>query len=350
MLSQASIRGKFWALAPIALLAACSTGNPSVTTAFSSIPSAPKQLSTNGRAPSTPGSAAMLMFPRNFSPNARRPQWMKSPPPGTVAKLAAAQFGAAEVLWFKELDRNNAPPENCEPATAANGIGIDRDGNLWIPNGQGDTTTEYAPNCGAAKLTIADATGEPADVAFDKSGHVYILNLNDKNGPATVNVYDYSGKHLRTLADPSFDVLFGVRSDTNGNVFVSNLTSANVGNVVEFKGGKMPGTQLKGPQLGLPGAPALDTAGNLIIADWLNMTIDVFPPPYKSSPKTFTLMGQSIWCPLGRDERRLFCGDAQNGAIDVYDYPSGKYLYSYTSGLSANNLVTGVAPYPTAPY
>lgn len=295
-------------------------------------------------------SGARSVLPAGFTPNTGRPLWMKSPSSVEDAKIAVAQFGANEVLWFKELDRGNAPPQNCEPATAANGIGIDSGGNLWIPNGQANTTTEYAPDCGAAELTITDTTGEPADVAFDNSNHVYILNLNNVSGAPTVNVYTHSGKYVRTLSDPSFNILFGVHSDTKGNVFVSNLTSNNIGNVVEFKGGKMPGAQLSGPQLGLPGVPALDRHGNLIIADWLNMTIDVFAPPYSTSPKTFALMGQSIWCPLGRYEKRIFCGDAQNGAIDVYEYPSGTYLYSYTSGLSPNNLVTGVAPYPPAAY
>ena len=276
---------------------------------------------------------------------------MKSAPSSLAAgKLAAAQFGATDVLWFKEYDRKNAPPKVCEPATAANGIAIDRHGNLWIPNGQANTTTEYGPDCGNPKRTIVDTTGEPADVAFDKNDDVYILNLNGRNGPPAVNVYDARGTQIGTLSDPSFAVLFGVRSDSHANIFVSNLTSTNVGNVVEFKGGKMPGKQLPAVQLGLPGAPTIDSSGNLVIADWLRMTIDVFAPPYDKAPRTFTLMGQSIWCPLGAYEKRLFCGDAQNGAIDVYEYPGGKYLYSYTAGLSANNLVTGVAPNPPERY
>jgi hypothetical protein len=276
---------------------------------------------------------------------------MKAPPAPDAAPsgLAVAQFGADSVLWYKrKTNRQNRPPAVCEPASSTNGIRIDRNGNLWVPDGRANTVTEYAPNCGTAQLTIPDTTGEPADVAFDRRGDVYVLNLNDVSGPPTVEVYDTSGNHLRTLSDPSFGVLFGVESDRAGDVFVSNLTTSNVGNVVEFPGGKMPGTALKGVRLGLPGAPAFDGKSNLIISDWFNGTIDVFAPPYDGAPDTSPLMGAAIWCPLGHAKKRIFCGDAENGSIDVYAYPGGTYLYSYTASLSPSALVTGVAPDPPA--
>jgi hypothetical protein len=287
------------------------------------------------RAPS--GNASV--FPATFRPDLGRP---------SQSGIAVAQFGSSSVLWFRPHDRKNRPPKVCEPASSTNGIRIDRQGNLWVPDGRADTTTEYAPNCGTAKLTIPDPTGEPADVAFDRHDHVYILNLNDISGPPTVNVYTSKGKLLRTLSDPSFSVLFGVESDNKGDVFVSNLTGSNHGIVVEFPQGKMPGTKLSGVDLGLPGAPAFDSKDNLIISDWRRMTIDVFAPPYTSAPTTFQLMGASIWCPLDHAERHIYCGDAAHGALDVYGYPSGNYLYSDTVDLSASALVTGVAPDPPA--
>jgi len=292
------------------------------------------------------------VYPPGFRPHSQRPPWMKAAPANSrrSSDIAVAQFGSSSILWFKANDRKNDPPVVCEPADSTNGIRIDREGNLWVPDGRADTTTEYAPNCGAAKLTIPDPTGEPADVAFDRHGHVYILNLNDKSGPPTVNVYNASGKHLRTLSDPSFSVLFGVESDNKGDVFVSNLTGSNDGIVVEFPQGKMPGTRLSGVSLGLPGVPAFDSKDNLVITDWERLTIDVFAPPYDSAPKTYALMGASIWCPLDRQERHIYCGDGSNGSLDVYAYPSGSYLYSDTGDLSPNGLVAGVAPAPPAPY
>jgi hypothetical protein len=260
-----------------------------------------------------------------------------------------AQFGGGSVLWFKKSNRKNTPPIVCQPASSTNGIRVDRQGNLWVPDGRANTTTKYAPNCGAALMTIADTTGEPADIALDPTGNVYIMNINNLSGPPTVAVYKPTGKQIRTLSDASFNVLFGVGSDRNGNVFVSNLTTGNVGNVIEFAKGKMPGKALTGIALGLPGTPAFDSKGNLIISDWLNATIDVFAPPYNGAPATSPLMGASIWCPLDKPGKHIYCGDAENGSIDVYGYPGGAYQYSYTAALSASQLVTGVSPFPAAP-
>ena len=334
---RASSTGGFLAAIMLGLITACSSSGTAVQ---------------SGTLPMRSETGAKAVYPAWFRPNLLRPSWMKAAPAHSVglSGFAVAEFGASSVFWFKGHDRKGRPPVVCEPADSTNGIRIDRDGNLWVPDGRADTTTEYGPNCGAAKLTITDPTGEPADVAFDRKHHVYILNINDTSGPPTVNVYTSAGKHLSTLSDPSFAVLFGVEADNKGDVFVSNLTSSNDGIVVEFPHGKMPGTQLSGVNLGLPGVPAFDSKDNLVITDWDRSTIDVFAPPYTNAPTTFPLMGASIWCPLDRPQRHLYCGDGENGSVDVYAYPAGTYLYSVTASLSASALVAGVAPDPPAPY
>jgi hypothetical protein len=331
------------AAATIAALAACSGYQPTTGPSLGQYQ------------PMTGSDGARSVLPAGFKPHTTRPSWMKPAPPGADARkpyhIAVAQFGGSSVLWFPLNDKTNKPPTVCQPASSTNGIAIDRGGNLWVPDGRANTTTEYGPNCGAAKLTIPDTTGEPADVGFSGNKRVYILNLNNTSGAPTVGVYNKNnGKQLGTLSDPSFAVLFGIGSDREGNVFVSNLESNNVGNVVEFPKGKMPGTQLSGVSLGLPGAPTFDRHNNLIITDWLAETIDVFAPPYNGSATTAPLMGSSIWCKLDHKGKELFCGDADNGSIDVYAYPGNAYKFSYTSELSPSGLVTGVAPAPVAPY
>ncbi len=336
------------------LLAACSGYQP--TAGSGATTQALAQRQPLGRyEPMIASDGARSVLPAGFKPSSTRPSWMKPPSVERDANrgdhIAVAQFGGSSVLWFPLNDKTNKPPAICQPASSTNGIAIDRYGNLWVPDGRANTTTEYGPNCGGAKLTIQDPTGEPADVGFAGKNRVFILNLNNLSGAPTVEIYNStSGKQLGTLSDPSFAVLFGVGTDRKGNVFVSNLTKNNVGNIIEFPKGKMPGTQLSGVSLGLPGAPTFDGQNNLIITDWLAETIDVFSPPYQASPTTSPLMGSSIWCKLNQREKNLYCGDADHGSIDVYGYPGNTYKFSYTAGLSASALVTGVAPAPAAAY
>jgi hypothetical protein len=62
------------------------------------------------------------------------------------------------------------------------------------------------------------------------------------------------------------------------------------------------------------------------------------------------LKGSSIWCKLDQKGKGLYCGDADNGSIDVYAYPGSTYKFRSTAQLSASALVTGVAPAPAAAY
>ena len=307
---------------------------------------APQQAAAAQRIVARDGS--LSVWPAGFTPRPLRGGALLPAPAGaSKGNVAVAQFGTTSVLRFPKIDRMNHPPSVCEPASSTNGIAVDAGGNLWVPNGRADTTTKYAPNCGAALLTIPDPTGEPADLTFDSKGNVYIMNLSDLSGPPTVNVYDAAGSQITTLSDPSFEVPMGIGTDSHDNVFVSNLQKNNTGNVVVFPGGQMPGRALAA-SLGLPGKPVFDAKNNMILSDWEALTLDVFAPPYRGTPKTSPIKGASIWCPLGTTKKRIFCGDADNGSIDVFAYPGGNYLYSYTAGLSASELVTGVAPAPAA--
>lgn len=324
-----------------------------LTASCSSFATSPATQAGEGYRSMVAGGARSVL-PVGFQANRVPPSWMKPPPhkaKGAGLHIAVAEFGSSNVLWFPLNDKGNKPPVSCEPASSTNGIAVDRVGNLWVPDGIANATTEYAPKCGGPILTIPDTTGEPADVGFDGNNRVYVLNINNASGRPTVGVYNVkTGVQVATLSDLSFNELVGIGTDLLGNVYVSNLDRTNVGTVIEFPGGAMPGRPLQGVRLGLPGAPAFDDANNLVIADWKNMTIDVFAPPYTGAPSTAPLMGASIWCKFSRKIQHLYCGDAANGSIDVYAYPGYAYEYSYTSGLSPSQLVTGIAPVPPADY
>jgi len=180
---------------------------------------------------------------------------------------------------------------------------------------------------------------------------VYILNLNNVSGPPPFNFYNSANVSClaRSAIHPS-TICLALGPDRLGNVFVSNLTTGNIGSVIEFPHGKMPGVQLSGVSLGLPGAPTFDSKNNLIITDWLRETIDVFSPRTPGRQPRRRLWDRRSGCKLNHQQSHLYCGDADLGSIDVYAYPGNAYKYSYTAGLSSSALVTGVAPAPPAAY
>jgi hypothetical protein len=266
--------------------------------------------------------------------------------------LYVSQFSGTPVQEYHLHNKKNGPPLCSLGGKGVNGIAVDPSGNLWVPNGTGGGqgyTQEYAPNCGAAMLQITDNNGQPADVGFDGHKNIYILSIYGKSGaPGSVNVYNSAGTLLRSLSDPTFSELIGIATDSHNTVFVSNRESNGDADVVEFPRGKMPGTVLSAVTLGLPGAPQLDKSNNLIITDWEAFTLNVYAPPYTGPPAVTSMVGLSLWCPLDRKETLLYCADT-SGSVDVYDYPSGKYAYSFTNGLSSSGFATGSAAAPAAP-
>jgi hypothetical protein len=332
--------------AALALAAGCAGSSSTV---------GPPTFVTNARQVTVARSGAVSPIPAGMTPSQLRVRSMRF---GNARQARArkyvfvSQFSGTPVQGYHLNNKKNGPPVCSLPGQSVNGIATDRAGDLWVPSGTGGGqgyTQEYAPNCGAAMQKITDPNGQPADVGFDSKHNVYILNIFDASGhPGSVNVYNAHGSLIRSLTDPSFSELIGIATDNHDNVFVSNRDSQGKATVLEFARGKMPGTLLSAITPGLPGAPQLDRANNLIITDWQAYTLNVYAPPYTQAPTVTPMHGLSLWCPLNHREDRLYCADL-GGSVDVYKYPGGTYLYSFTNGLSPSGFATGSAIQPAAP-
>ncbi len=332
------------AVAALALVAACASSPSAIAPAAA--PNA-RQVTV---APN--GAVSPIFAGANLARAGVQSLKLAAGPQATAGYVFVSQFSGPPVQEYHLVNKKNGPPVCSLPGESVNGIASDRAGNLWVPSGTGGGqgyTQEYAPNCGAAMLKITDPNGQPADVGFDSKHDVYILSIFGASGqPGSVNVYDSHATLLRSLTDPSFSELIGIATDSHDNVFVSNRDSQGQATVVEFPHGKMPGTTLSAISLGLPGAPQLDRANNLIITDWQAYTLNVYAPPYTQAPAVTPMHGLSLWCPLDRKEDRLYCADL-GGSVDVYKYPGGTYLYSFSNGLSPSGFATGSAINPAAP-
>jgi len=325
----------------------------------------------------------LSLAPSNM-PLELHPSWMR---------LRAHDDGATkDIVWATNFgfpvpigeyavpnESNNGPLCEAPGAYGVNLLGTDPKGNLWVPTtGPSGTpgemyVQEYSCS-GSFGPSVADANGEPADVAFDSKGNTYVGNNIDYWWTnfgccyivsGTVNIYNASGTLIGNLTDPSFfaphppgfdtwNQLVGVAVDADDNCYVSHQDDTGGGEVVEFPGCKPAnhGKILAGPHPWEPGKPEFDAAGNLLVTDWAASYyyrvwyLSVYAPPYDGPAiKTFPMYGPALTCPLSSDQTRLYCGNFWNGTVDVYSYKAGKYLYSFNNGLQTYG-VEGVAVAP----
>jgi sugar lactone lactonase YvrE len=207
-----------------------------------------------------------------------------------------------------------------------NGIAIDASGNLYVADSGNYTIRKITPNGGVSTLAglagqfgNTDGTGSaarfgtPTGVAVDASGNVFVTDSSSKDirkiTPAGVvttlaGTPGVIGSADGTGPAAQFDALNGIAIDANGNLFVTDanntirmITSAGV--VTTLAGmpdvaGSANGTGAAALFSG-PAGIAVDSSGNLFVADSANDTIRVryaapdAPPTISTEP-----VGQSV--------------------------------------------------------
>ncbi|MEO6991117.1 MAG: SBBP repeat-containing protein [Candidatus Baltobacteraceae bacterium] len=265
--------------------------------------------------------------------------------------LYVAQYKINLVNEYALPDTKNDPPKCVDavpgPEGYVNGVGVNAQHVLYVPGfyaGKAQVLT-FAANCGSAGPTLNDPNGFTVDVAFDNAkGTVYVAD------PSTNGIDAYAKgatSPTRTLSSSVIQRPYGVAVDRVGNVFLSGTTSSNV---VEFPKGHQKGSRVLGlTGLKFPVGLEFDLKNNLIVIDD-SAGILIYAPPYSGAPNhTFATKGTADYGKLDAANHNFYVNNLSNGSADVYAYPSGKYRYSITNGLSVNNTVTGIAVDPPSP-
>jgi sugar lactone lactonase YvrE len=294
-----------------------------------------------------------------MSPAVQQTQGIVAGPDGSNGLTYIAPIGGTAVYGFNRANRANQPAAcTVGPFVSVNGgIGVDRSGNLWVPD-QGanpKTVTEFAPNCGASK-TVLTISGDtlPNNVAFDTKGHVYVSDATaGSGGPG--NILQYTGTKLtNTLTDADIATPQGLAVDSHNNVWVSYRDPGSSGTyVAEFRGGKMPAKLFKNISLGFPGSLEFDLHQNLLGVNGNFSSVDVYAPPYTQNAPTNRIVlenGQQTdpsMCALGPNEGKIYCTFAFFGVVNVFTYPAGKFLFTYGNGLASLDPY-GIANSPAA--
>jgi len=293
------------------------------------------------RAPLAPGNGLGLRIvdPDTIKAQIYVGQYGVPSAPGLVNDYSSAALRKNPLCQITNLDGVNA-------------IEVDSTGELWIPqvtSGGVSEITSNAPNCGAAGTKLSDPNGQPADIAFASTGVRYVSDLLGNGSVAgDISVYPKGKtKPSSKLTNSAVFFSLGVAVDSHNNVFQSFVNQAGTkGGVLEFVGGKMPGKVVKGIKLTEPGTLIIDKSDNLIVTDQVANTLDTYAPPYTTAPATFPLKGQSIQCSINAAETNIACADRANDTADIYNYPSGTYIFSFNAKLSGTLTTIGIAQDP----
>jgi len=214
------------------------------------------------------------------------------------------------------LTGDNGPAASAQ-LNDANGLAVDSNSNLYIAEASriirkvsngiittvvGNGTATFGGDNGPA---VDAGLGDPGGVVVDTAGNLYIADtLNQSirkvtngiittvagngtpgfsgdNGPATgAELFEPAGVAVDSAGDLFVTEIFGgpIRKITNGIITTIAGTGATVGG---FSGDNGPATSA---QLYQPAGLAVDSAGNVYVADTLNNRIRLLQPPLSINP------------------------------------------------------------------
>jgi hypothetical protein len=251
----------------------------------------------------------------------------------------ADYFGKA-VKEYKVPDRQDKGPA-CKVGSFGhvNGIAVDANGVLYVPDVKTHKIKTFAPHCGKAGAVLDDTNGPPTDVAIDGTT-AYVTDL--KTGAIDVFA-NGSTKPTDTLKSKYIkENAFGVAFNGHHDVFEASEN----GVIVKFAGGKAPGVKLKLRGLSMPFGLEISNTGSLIVCDE-GAGVLVYAPPYQGGPaRRIGLQNTSLYVKLDAANKTMYVSDLPGEAIDVYDYSSGVFEYDITTGVSGTNDVEGIAVDP----
>jgi hypothetical protein len=277
----------------------------------------------------------------------RRPVWMRFASGRDAAPAWYTYVSQSNYHWvnlYAGDDKNDAAPLCGDAVWIGQGVTVDPSGTLYatawftVPK---EGVITYPPHCGAAGTIYYDDR-DPEDPAVDGTT-LYIGNL-----ASTVGVYaNSSTRPTGELTDPSVSFGIGTAIDSHHNFFWSFVNNTNGGGqVLEFPQGHMPGIALPGANIGTdyPGGIGFDRADNLLFVDQDADAVYVYAPPYTAAAtSTIRLKGTAVYCALNPAQTRLECMDYEYGAVDVYAYPAGRYLFSFNNTIGTGAQPIGIA-------
>jgi hypothetical protein len=354
--------------AGVVLLAGCTSGSSSLGAPVSG------SVSTYQIANYGVFGKPLSVIPEALRPHGPRvrPTWWRDAPAGSNVKKQTSAVKTIIVSMQESPDLPGYSQTGSEgqkmtgPICTISGqsnvtdIGEDTEGNVYVPFGNTDTVTVFAPNCGAQIGSYSDPYGQPVDFAA-KAGKVKLHGVPIQGAAFDIvgsSGSEYGNVALCTIAkgctseltDPSINTLYAGAYDSAGNVWASYLNQENVPALIVWPNGTMPGEVVSGYINSGVGGLQFDAKGNLIAIDSslpgaYSYTCSVESASCTSNGSS-VLNGHMLYGKLVAKGAAFDVADFSYGSIDVYSYPSFTYQYSYIQGLDQSDLVIGLTGVP----
>jgi hypothetical protein len=214
----------------------------------------------------------------------------------------------------------------------ANSLQVDKHGNLYLADTYSTWVFEYAPGTNTPLNSFP--TSEPPDEIAVRGKTLYVFQSAPDGGDASVQIYENGQtKPSRSLSDGAIEDPSGLAVDGAGNVFVGYLGPNFTEGVGEFVKGKMPMVPLNLAGVVLPLALAVDPDGNLLVdsvGDGNDSTIYIYPPGQTTASGSIPNLPWLYQFSLTRDGSAFYAGPTSGSAFEMYAYPSGTPIYSFT--------------------
>ena len=222
----------------------------------------------------------------------------------------------------------------------------DTRGNVFITDEAARAIVEYGHGSITPKAVIPDSQGQPLSCAIDRTtGHLAVTNVSNPSGqePGNVIVYSSTSGSATEYSDPNLPEPLYCTFDRKGNLFVDAYDKSYHGVLGELRSGDQSFTMLalSGGTLNIHGW-VQSKGTQLLLGDLYDPKSSIYQLTVKGS--TATVVGTT---PLSKTQTLaqyslsgsgsatvLIAPDNDYSNIEIYSYPSGAPVGSFTSGIS----------------
>jgi len=297
------------------------------------------------------------------------PRYAASVAAGTTPVVYASITGGNEILAYATNTTPAPPPAPVETITGLGepaGLAVDATGNLYVVELLNNDVKVFKPGRLTPFETLLPAAGSGTvqSVAVDARGTVYVTESNGTTSTGSIAVYPKGATApSNTLSDPAIQRADGIAVDGMGNIFL-NYVGLVGSDTLGYAVGAVPVATSIGEtffhRLNIDSAPSspqpfgltLDKNGDLVIADTMGV-VSIYRPATNTPMMSFQATGLignvfNINLALTGSNRQLLVAPHDTGAIYEYAYPSGTLQTAIT--LPSPTVVEGLATSPASPH